>query len=144
MELNRLKREILHRHADELEAVLGSEKMLEADSATTVARFHELVTMQVCGDEPDDEMRYRCESSALTDKGRVRASATHALSSHSSVFGVRVCVPVCATSKRSDYLRAHSLTSLGDGIERPVLFICSKDDPVYSFKEVSAPLRSLI
>lgn len=59
MELSRLKREVLHRHADELEAVLGPEKMLAAEEATTVARFHELVTMQVCGDEPDDDMRYR-------------------------------------------------------------------------------------
>ena len=54
-----MKREVLHRHADELEAVLGPEKMLAAEEATTVARFHELVTMQVCGDEPDDDMRYR-------------------------------------------------------------------------------------
>jgi hypothetical protein len=98
MELNRLKREILYRHADELEAVLGSEKMLEADSATTVARFHELVTMQVCGDEPDDEMRYRCESSALTGK-----AAPHALpymlwmltAAFSAYVPVCVCVRVC-------------------------------------------------
>ncbi len=96
MELNRLKREILYRHADELEAVLGSEKMLEADSATTVARFHELVTMQVCGDEPDDEMRYRCESSALTGKGRASSIAIHALDAHCSVFGICACVCVRA------------------------------------------------
>lgn len=60
MELSRLKREVLHRHTDELEDVLGQARMLAADAATTVARFHELITMQVCGDEPDDEMRYRC------------------------------------------------------------------------------------
>ena len=64
MELSRLKREVLYRHADELEAVLGEAKMIAADDATTVARFHELITMQVCGDEPDDEMRYRCDNIA--------------------------------------------------------------------------------
>lgn len=48
--------------------------MLEADAATTVARFHELVTMQVCGDEPDDEMRYRCENSTLQTKALPQAA----------------------------------------------------------------------
>lgn len=97
MELEKLKVEVLHRHADELEAALGEEKVQEAEGSKTVGRFHELVTMQVCGDEPDDDMRY------------------------------------------SDYLKAHSLSTLGDNIERPVMFLCSKDDPVYKFKEVMPP-----
>jgi hypothetical protein len=91
MELKRLKREVLRRHADELEAVLGEEKMLEADAATTVARFHELVTMQVCGDEPDDEMRYRCENSTLQAKA-VPQTVLRWLSAYCSGFGTHVCV----------------------------------------------------
>ena len=65
--------------------------MLEADAATTVARFHELVTMQVCGDEPDDEMRYRCENSTLQAKA-VPQTVLRWLSAYCSGFGTHVCV----------------------------------------------------
>ena len=96
MELSRLKREVLHRHADELEATLGVAAVEAADAAATVSRFHELITMQACGDEPDDSVQF------------------------------------------CDYLQAHSISALGDGVARPVLFVCSKDDPVYHFKQVRA------
>lgn len=96
IELDKVKREVLMRHANVLETVLGQNEVKAALETTTVADFHQAVTMKACGDEPDD-------------------------------------------SSYADYLRAHSVTKLGDGIQRPVLCICSKDDPVYNFKKTVPP-----
>jgi hypothetical protein len=95
-QLGRLKREVLGRHATVLEEELGVDAVAQAMRVSTVAQFHEAVTMQVCGDEPDD-------------------------------------------SSYSDYLTAHSVTTLGPGIARPLLCVCSKDDPHFSFKDTVPP-----
>lgn len=97
LELRVLQRFVLARHADEIQSQLGEEAITKASKAGSVAQFMETVSMQMCGDEPDDEMRY------------------------------------------SDYLTAHSTTHLANSIERPVLFIASKDDPIVSFKDCISP-----
>ena len=46
-ELESLKRNVLARHADEIESALGKATLTKAGNATTCAQFHEAVTMQV-------------------------------------------------------------------------------------------------
>ena len=58
LELRVLQRFVLARHADEIQSQLGEEAITKASKAGSVAQFMETVSMQMCGDEPDDEMRY--------------------------------------------------------------------------------------